>query len=98
MVPDTVGGAAWCLHAIRSVGCVSARRRRWLIISSRSGRAGDWSLKNGQGLCASCHGRKTVLEDGGLGRPAREGAGRISGGQGLGTGRPAVKKMSQKSA
>jgi len=29
-----------------------------------------FDLNNGQGLCASCHGRKTALEDGGFGRKA----------------------------
>jgi 5-methylcytosine-specific restriction protein A len=27
-------------------------------------RGGDWGLENGQGLCASCHGKKTAKEDG----------------------------------
>ena len=29
---------------------------------------GFWAAANHRGLCASCHSRKTVREDGGLGR------------------------------
>ncbi len=31
-------------------------------------RGGEWTLANGQGLCASCHSVKTVMRDGGFGR------------------------------
>lgn len=31
-------------------------------------RGGEWTLENGQGLCASCHGVKCATEDGGFGR------------------------------
>ena len=42
-------------------------------------RGGTWETSNGQGLCASCHGYKCALEDGGFGRPT---AGAAPGGRG----------------
>jgi len=35
-----------------------------------------WLVSNWQGLCLSCHSTKTVLFDGGFGRPRRVGAGK----------------------
>ena len=37
------------------------------IVAKKDG--GTNAMSNLRGVCASCHSRKTVLEDGGLGRP-----------------------------
>ena|SRR5690625_2217462 len=34
-------------------------------------RGGGWEMSNGQGLCAGCHNRKTVKEDGGFGNESK---------------------------
>jgi 5-methylcytosine-specific restriction protein A len=41
-------------------------------------KGGTWSLSNGQGLCASCHGHKTAIESGfASGRAKTEGEGGV---------------------
>lgn len=50
----------------RHVGVVVPATVADHIISLSKG--GTWSLRNGQGLCASCHGVKNAKEDGAFGR------------------------------
>jgi 5-methylcytosine-specific restriction protein A len=42
---------------------------------------GDWSIENGRRRCPRCHARKTVLHDGGLGKPRTHPGGRPISGQ-----------------
>jgi 5-methylcytosine-specific restriction endonuclease McrA len=55
------------------VGCGIAATHVDHIVPRRRGGA-DLDPANVQALCASCHSAKTVLRDGGFGRPSRPGA------------------------